>query len=151
MNLYEIEATRWYYSAVHYRVIADSYDDAYDRAGRNAVGVIEMKVSSPNWNGDEEYLDVEMLKTAHDMNVEDKAQHNHTDCQYLGNNMWDCGHIDLENPIMEDMQLPLISGHEALPDKPKSWIMWFEKWSDLLNGDAYAEAFEQYEASGGKL
>jgi hypothetical protein len=28
--------------------------------------------------------------------------------------------------------------------------MWFEKWADSLNEDAYAEAWEQYEASGGK-
>jgi hypothetical protein len=48
------------------------------------------------------------------------------------------------------IQLPLIEGHEAFSDKPQSWIMWFEKWSDSLNEDAYAEALEQYEASGGK-
>jgi len=144
MNLYEIEATRWYYSAVHYRVIADSYNDAYERVSNGNTSVIEMSVSSPNWNGDEEYLNAEMLETTHDMNVEDNAQHNHTDCQYLGNNMWNCGHINLENSIMEDTQLPLINGYEALPDKPQAWIMWFEKYSSLLEGTALIEAHNLY-------
>ena len=40
MELYEVEAVRWYYSTIHYRVIADSHDDAYDLASKETVGVI---------------------------------------------------------------------------------------------------------------
>ena len=153
MELYEVESTRWYFSVIKYRIIADSENDAIQRAsdGELRDGVLEISASSPTWNGEEEYLESEMVKTAHDMNIEDNGEYDHTNCQYLGSNMWDCGHIDLQDVNeAEWVQLPLIDGHEALSDKPKSWNMWFEKWSDSLNKYAYAEAREQYEASGGK-
>jgi hypothetical protein len=148
MNLYEVDATRWYYSTIVYRTIAENEDDAWEKCERDAIGVLELSASSPDWNGEEEYHDVQMLETIHDIHVEDNVQNNHTNCQYLGNNRWNCGHIDLDNSI-ENMQLPLIEGYEASLDKPKSWIMWFEKWCDALDGDAYTEAWEQYQASGG--
>ena len=153
MELYEVETTRWYFSVVTYRVIADSENDAIQRASDNELrdDVVETSASDPAWNGEEEYLEAELVETAHDMNIEDNVGYDHTNCQYLGSNMWDCGHIDLQDiNETEWVQLPLIKGHEALPDKPKSWKMWFEKWADALDGDAYAEAWGQYEASGGK-
>ena len=153
MELYEVESTRWYFSVIKYRIIADSENDAIQRAsdGELRDGVLEISASSPTWNGEEEYLNATMVETAHDMNIEDNGEYDHTNCQYLGSNMWDCGHIDLQDVNeAEWVQLPLIKGHEALSDKPKSWNMWFEKWADALDGDAYAEAWGQYEASGGK-
>jgi hypothetical protein len=158
MELYEVETTRWYYSAILYRVVANDQQDAMQRAsaGKLRDGVLEISASDPAWNGEEEYLKATRVETAHDMNIEDvdfprNVGYDHTNCQYLGSNMWDCGHTDLQDVNeAEWVQLPLIDGHETLLDKPKSWNMWFEKWADALDGDAYAEAWGQYEASGGK-
>ena len=119
MELYEVESTRWYYSTVVYKVIAEDEDDAWERCERDAIGVLEISASSPTWNGEEECFNVEVLKTVHDMNVKDNAQNAHTNCQYIGSNLWNCGHANLENPAVEDVQLPLwrdnppIDSHEV--------------------------------------
>ena len=110
MELYEVQATRWYFSAVVYRVIASSQHDAMQRAsdGELRDGVIEHIVTDPTWNGEEEYLESTMVETAHDMNIEDNVGYDHTNCQYLGSNMWNCGHSDLINDDEAGwVQLPL--------------------------------------------
>ena len=55
---YRVIATRWYNSAVTYEVTAENEDEAvnnYDTQG------IEVSVSSPEWNGEEEYYDIEEI------------------------------------------------------------------------------------------
>jgi hypothetical protein len=159
MELYEVESIRWYYSAVFYRVIADSKDNAIQHAsdGELRDNVLETSISGPTWNGKEEYLEATIIETVHEIHSTDILDIKHTNCKYIGNNLWDCSHIDLIDmlSIYQDdeskwIQLPLIDGYETSSNKPQSWIMWFEKWADSLNEDAYAEAWEQYEASGGK-
>lgn len=102
MKLYEVEAVRWYYSAIFYRVVADSYDEAYEKCDLNIDedGIIEFKASDLEWNGEEEILHNEMLKTVHDMNLEDDLMYDHTKCKYLGNTIWNCGHKNL--PDLDD-------------------------------------------------
>lgn len=48
-------------------------------------------------------------------------------CTYVGNNMWNCGHIDqlpVERPITDDLSGCVINGHkdicETCPDRTKS-------------------------------
>ena len=108
MELYEVESTRWYYSSVFYRVVANSHNDAWQRAERMDKGVVEVSATDPEWNGEEEYLHAEILETVHDIFPSDEAGVDHINCQYIGNNLWNCGHSDLpdlgEN---EWIQLPL--------------------------------------------
>ena len=147
MPLYEVEATRWYFSEVFYRVVAESYREAMDKVSTNDQNVQEVRTSSPTWNGEEEILDSKIIKTVHLMSLNDNPEYLHTNCQYIGSNKWDCGHVSLPEDGYEWRQLPLIEGHEASSGTSQSWIMWFEKWADSLDEDAYAEAREQYEAS----
>ena len=110
MKLYEVQATRWYFSAVLYRVVANDQHDAMQRAsdGELRDGVIEHLVTSPTWNGEEEYLEATMIETAHPIFPTDNIEYDHTNCQYIGNNLWNCGHSDV--PDISDtglVQLPL--------------------------------------------
>ena len=56
MEIYEVESTRWYFSAVFYRVTADSESDALQRVHNGDESAIEIFASTPQWNGEEEYL-----------------------------------------------------------------------------------------------
>jgi len=113
MELYEVQATRWYFSAVLYRVVANDQQDAMQRAsdGELRDGVIEHLVTSPTWNGEEEYLEATMVKTAHPIFPTDDIGQEHTNCQYIGfvqDGRWDCGHSDLINDDKAVwIQLPL--------------------------------------------
>ena len=108
MELYEVESTRWYYSSVFYKVLADSHQDAWQRADKMENGVVETSATTPEWNGEEEYLKAEIIETAHDMFPSDDIEYDHTNCQYIGNNLWNCGHSDLPDlGEYEWIQLPL--------------------------------------------
>ena len=108
MELYEVESTRWYYSSVFYRVIADSHQEAWERADRMERGVVETSSTDPEWNGEEEFLNSEIIETVHDMFLNDEAGIDHTNCQYIGDNLWNCGHSDLPDLGKNEwIQLPL--------------------------------------------
>ena len=107
MELYEVEATRWYFSEVFYRVVAKDESDAFQQAHKMEKGVVETSATAPEWNGEEEYLDAYIIETAHDMSPTDNVQYDHTNCQYIGNNLWNCGHSDLTIGESGWIQLPL--------------------------------------------
>lgn len=56
MPLYEVEATRWYFSEVFYRVVAKDESDALQRVHNMESDVIEISATDPQWNGEEEIL-----------------------------------------------------------------------------------------------
>ena len=150
MNLYDVQAIRWYFSEVSYRVVANDEDDAIQRArdGELGAGVIEYQPTSPTWNGDEEYQESLIIETPHAMNIDDDIAYDHISCQYLGSHRWNCGHIDL--PDVEGKQLSLLDDYETSLGKPKSWNMWLEKWAESLNETALMEAQKLYEQDNGK-
>ena len=111
MELYEVEATRWYFSEVFYRVVAKDESDAFQRVHNMERGVVETSATPPQWNGEEEVLLANELITAHDMYPTDDIYKEHTNCQLIGT-MWNCGHIDRQYYIDEaeedkGLQLPL--------------------------------------------
>jgi len=47
MELYEVEATRWYFSEVFYRVVAKDESDAFQQAHKMEKGVVETSATAP--------------------------------------------------------------------------------------------------------
>jgi hypothetical protein len=64
MALYEVEATRWYFSEVFYRVVAKDESDALQRVHNMESDVIEISATDPQWNGEEEILLANEITTA---------------------------------------------------------------------------------------
>ena len=111
MELYEVEATRWYFSTIYYRVVANDRHDAYQRVDKVDKGVVEYQASRLEYNGEEELLQVEEIQTVHKMYPTDDIRVLHTNCQLIGT-MWNCGHIDRQYYVSEtgedkELQLPL--------------------------------------------
>ena len=111
MELYEVEATRWYFSTIYYRVVANDRHDAYQRVDKVDKGVVEYQASRIEYNGEEELLQVEEIQTVHKMYPTDDIRGEHTNCQLIGT-MWNCGHIDRQYYVSEagenkELQLPL--------------------------------------------
>ena len=68
MEIYKVESTRWYFSAVVYEVAADSESDAIQRVHNEDESAIEIYASSPQWNGKEEYLSASVVRSVNENN-----------------------------------------------------------------------------------
>ena len=59
---YEIESTRWYNSAVIYHVEAENEDQALEMFHNGSLNCKETSLSSPDWDGNEEFFDIREVK-----------------------------------------------------------------------------------------
>ena len=60
MPNYRVKTTRWYYSTVIYEVTAETEEEAFDTYDDYDKSK-QVSLSSPDWNGEEEFLDIEEL------------------------------------------------------------------------------------------
>jgi len=111
MNLYEVEAQRWYFAEIYYRVVAKDQQDAFQLVDKMDKGVVEYSTTGLEYKGDETILYADELQTVHKMYPTDDISRDHTNCQLIGN-MWNCGHVDRQYYIGKTegeqlIQLPL--------------------------------------------